>query len=697
MIHHTILRSLLAVMLVFPAASAASPLDDLTRLLREGKTAEILSSIEGILPSGEQAFVAGLAAFRLGRFERAVSLFESASRSSRIVPDYALLHLSHSHARMKEYRQAVAPLERLIAEFPESRLVRPALFQRGDLLAEAGMHDEAIQAYETAIRRFPSGRDAIRASLRQAVSMLERGDRKRAVRQLRTIWITSPSAPEAKEAAEALQKLRLSGTAVPPFTDEERFKRGVTLAETGHHRQAIEELQPLASSGDDGLRRRVSRKIGESLFKTRNYQKAHEIFDSLSRDEKDPSYIYWSARSLARMGKRDDAVTLFRTVVENHPRSNHADESLYHQALIAAESGNTTDAITLLRRLIGEYPKSTLVAAARWEIALLSIVTKRMEEAAAELLPLLDDDRYRERSLFWLSVTAERRKESPESYRNRLATEYPLGFYASYLRHEGKLPPLEYAPLDSPLETLLPKPTDFERERFLIRCGLTEDGMEELRLREKSGLSPARRNELARIYLEQKRYDAIYRLGRNFMPRPGASPLSLALLYPPAYLERIRQTAATYRIPPALLLALVRAESSYDPRAVSPAGAVGLTQLLPSTARSMMKGVESDQLFDPELNLSLGARHLRDLLDRYAGDPLPALAAYNAGSTPVDRWLARAKGVDRILFIETIPYRETREYVKKIIAATTVHIRLYPELSADAVVTGLLFGKRTDS
>jgi soluble lytic murein transglycosylase len=218
-----------------------------------------------------------------------------------------------------------------------------------------------------------------------------------------------------------------------------------------------------------------------------------------------------------------------------------------------------------------------------------------------------------------------------------------------------------------------------------------------LRVREKRDPSPARRQQIARLYLSLDRFDGLYRQGKELVDRKAPSTLPLALYYPPAYFDMVKQLSARYHVPAALLLALVRAESSYDPSARSPAGAIGLTQLLPATARGMMKEVSAGSLTDPALNLSLGARHLRDLLTRYQGDPLPALAAYNAGSTVVDRWLSERKGYDRILLIESIPYLETREYVKKIIAASDIYVRLYPDLSGEVPLVGQFIGKQGTS
>jgi len=121
----------------------------------------------------------------------------------------------------------------------------------------------------------------------------------------------------------------------------------------------------------------------------------------------------------------------------------------------------------------------------------------------------------------------------------------------------------------------------------------------------------------------------------------------------------IEETAARYRIEKALLAAIVRAESGYDPRAVSRAGAAGLMQLMPETAESL--GVSD--VFHPKQNLEGGALYFRRLLHRFAGDPVLALAAFNAGPTAVERY----GGIP--------PFPETRSYVRRVSAYRLEYLR----------------------
>jgi soluble lytic murein transglycosylase len=123
-------------------------------------------------------------------------------------------------------------------------------------------------------------------------------------------------------------------------------------------------------------------------------------------------------------------------------------------------------------------------------------------------------------------------------------------------------------------------------------------------------------------------------------------------------------------LPPGLLWAVMRQESAFDPDAVSPARAVGLMQLMPDTARPLADelGLPRDdaRLTSPPYAIRVGARALRKLLDEFHGGVALAVAAYNAGSDSIDRWASRAPGMTLDTFVERIPYKETRDYVIRV-------------------------------
>ncbi|HXR29157.1 MAG TPA: lytic transglycosylase domain-containing protein [Solirubrobacteraceae bacterium] len=145
----------------------------------------------------------------------------------------------------------------------------------------------------------------------------------------------------------------------------------------------------------------------------------------------------------------------------------------------------------------------------------------------------------------------------------------------------------------------------------------------------------------------------------------------------------IREQAAAKHLDPALIAAVIYAESKFEPRPSS-AGAQGLMQILPATAYylAQLSGgtrFTASDLATPRVNLAYGSYYLRYLLDHYAGNEMLAVAAYNGGLTNVDHWVSEANEAGRKLTPESIPFPETREYVEKVLAAQRAYRATYPQ------------------
>jgi soluble lytic murein transglycosylase len=155
------------------------------------------------------------------------------------------------------------------------------------------------------------------------------------------------------------------------------------------------------------------------------------------------------------------------------------------------------------------------------------------------------------------------------------------------------------------------------------------------------------------------------------------SKASLELFYPQNL--NLSKTASKAKIDDLLLLSLIRQESAFNHKARSPAGAMGLMQVMPHTARKFYRLKSSRELYNPDFNLKVGSRYFSHLLKNYGGDAELALAAYNAGPKRVDQWLKRYPIKDRILFLDLIPFRETRDYVSAIARNYFWYVSLYSD------------------
>jgi soluble lytic murein transglycosylase len=169
-----------------------------------------------------------------------------------------------------------------------------------------------------------------------------------------------------------------------------------------------------------------------------------------------------------------------------------------------------------------------------------------------------------------------------------------------------------------------------------------------------------------------------YRIGRRLIGRiptisRSALPLQIySLAYPFAFFNVIKQAADSDTIDPFLILGIMRQESIFNPHAVSRAGAIGLMQLMPLTARKVADELGetfvSDSLTRHGTNIRYGSHYLKKLLDQFQGNMVRAIAGYNGGPQAITKWFVQNKKKNFDLFIEDIGFYETRGYVKKVLA-----------------------------
>jgi len=148
--------------------------------------------------------------------------------------------------------------------------------------------------------------------------------------------------------------------------------------------------------------------------------------------------------------------------------------------------------------------------------------------------------------------------------------------------------------------------------------------------------------------------------------------------FPLAYHDRVLEQAQAQHLDPAMIYAIVRQESAFMPDARSSAGALGLMQIMPRTGRTIARSLDRPfkqrkELLDVNVSLAFGSTYLRILLDDLDEHPVLAAAAYNAGPHRVERWRPAERNLSADLWIENIPFRETREYLRRVLTYTTIY------------------------
>jgi soluble lytic murein transglycosylase len=443
---------------------------------------------------------------------------------------------------------------------------------------------------------------------------------------------------------------------------------------------------PLENQPDDFIWRLLL-KTGKAYFKANHFREAEETLTGLlaknPRQGIAEEAWYWLARSLDKIGRKEESVTIYVKLAENAPCLTLGDDALLAAAFIRKNQNKIDDELMFLKKLVQSYPQSNLCQTAFWEIAWTSYQEGDMKTASEHFKKLLENDETRERALYWYGRTLLALKDD-KGAANAFASllgEFPHGFYAFLYKKETMTKEDDSFHISAQICNMIPVPAGFDRTKALIALGLNEEAAIELAAsKRKLGDKTTTLAGLARLYLQMGDYHGAYSLFRDVrLHNPDRNTLvEWGIAYPLAYREEVEDVAAKYEVPESLIFAIIRAESSYYPKALSPCGAVGLMQLMPATAAAIGKGNFSrDQLTIPRSNISLGVRHLHDLLTLYDGDIVLTVAAYNAGSGNVYRWRKLFGNMSMEQFIENIPFTETREYVKKVLAAAEIYGSLY--------------------
>ncbi|HEX9052890.1 MAG TPA: transglycosylase SLT domain-containing protein [Anaeromyxobacter sp.] len=719
----------LAVLLAAPAPVTAAELAPLL-----GARAEV----EGLAALEEGRYrdaAAKLAASEQpgARFVRALALVEAGRPADALAP------LEDLGARLPEIADRLAYLRGLAldaagrpgdalaawAAVPDgSLLAAEARLERGRVAARQGDLEGALAALAP-LAAAAAPQDASRAdhgatALLLSARLREKTDPAAARRDLLACWSEHPLAPEAVECRTALTSLAAPHDAPPGAEDV--LRRAEALLDANRNGAALALLGPLvealpAPGPGEPLACRAHAATGRAHRKERNYTRAIEELRGVVERCEDPQvrvralYVLASATSIA--GDREEAVALYRRLARDFPTHPFADDALFFAADLLARMGRVDEAREALAALAREHPTGDYRDEARFRMAWLSRQQGDVDAAIAQLLVIEEEERdvpyEHARAAYWrarlLAGRGDDGRRAARAIWSDLVARYPTDYYGLLAR--ARLAGRAGDALPSPViaANVEVEPTRWDagpvREDphfaagvLLLRLGLAKEAAEELgaidpgRLRSAGQAAPD--GVLLVAHLLDRAGD--HRAAHNLLRTRARAALRRApegenlrawrIAYPPAYRGDVRRWAPPAGVPVDLVQALMREESALDPRAISPAGAVGLTQLMPATARQVARRagigrLQPAKLSDASVNIRLGSRYLGELIRRFDGQVALAVAAYNAGPGAVSRWLEKRPGLDLDEFVEEIPIEETRGYVKRVLRSYAAYRLLY--------------------
>lgn len=687
----------------------AGTLAEAKAALDGGHLPHALELLEGQGDAPPVRYLRGLVQLRAGMNAAAALTMTGLAQDYPAMRDRCLAHAALAQELQQHWREAQTLFGQIL---PTSRLFPDARFGLARTLRHQGDLAGAIEALTPVVTLQGGlwGRDvSAEALIVRADLAKEKKDVAVERENLLKLWSLRPLSALAKQAER-----RLSGVKIP---SEAQVTRAEALIEIHRNKQGMKILEPMLPKLKlpDALACRAHFAYGKALRKEREHSKAQAVLQPVASECKTPDlrarvlYVLGSSQSIIDYSR---GVITYETLAHDYPAHAFADDALFFAADLYSKNGDFPAALKQLEALERLYPTGDFYAEALFK----TFWIHRARDEKPEALRVLDqiekdllgaEESYDvERARYWRARMADEAGNPEEAlglYQN-LALEHPTTYYGLISRDrlrekDVKRAAVVDAKIAQPVALQSPWPMyaaaslgqdpHFLAGVELVRLGYPDAASSELLGVNRSGQSAESLRLLVQVIAASGDFRSAHAIARVSLRRDLGGPIrpetrSLwELAYPYAFRELIEKHCKAASLDPDLLQALMREESALDPKALSWAGALGLTQLMLPTAKGtavqlkLKTKITQEALLEPDLNIQLGAAYLGKLMQRFQGNRQYSLAGYNAGAGAVEKWRSERRNLALDEWVEEIPIAETRGYVKRVLRTYNTYRLLY--------------------
>lgn len=686
------------------------------------------------------ALIQGIRTRSEGSLETAVTLLRDAAGDKKSpICDYAQFEIGETYFNAGKYLSAVPEYNKVITGHPQSLLLPRAYLMQGKSYLNAKNYAHAKKSFDHLIARYPEVREAAEARYLTARTLQKEGKWKEAYLAYEETDLYHPLSYFGKKSRIEIKALKKAHRKnLPKFKASAAalYKKGMAYFEQDDFEMAANIFNRLAREYPKS--KYISEAwlmLGRAEMQTSQFGSAISDLERASR--LDGRAYYYLGLAHGRRGNFDPAIASLKQVVTRYPDSGLADDAAYWIAYYQELSGRGAQALLDYYALITNFPYSKNVPAAIWRIGRIYYWNGEFKNAAtylhlAQVYPPGEDT---PRCYYFEAKALERqgnRAAALEVYK-KLAERFDHTYYA--YRAQEKLKgygiastnphPFAGASFSAALNKIDNKNEDelaaimeiweqtnskaledesseearvhLEKYKSLMEIGLTNYAADEARYlvnitsdAEKDSLQ----TRLGEVLIQSGNYRAPIRFADRKIKSAilAGKAYSLSdkiweLAYPKGYWKVVSSKTGSYPVDPYLTLAVIREESRFNPRAVSRSGARGLMQIMPRTGRGIAKDLKfssyrTKKLFIPDTNVEMGVYYLSNLIRNFSDNVYLALAGYNGGPNKIKRyvksWYNGDLGlVDIDEFVESIPNRETRLYVQKVMGSYFEYKRIY--------------------
>lgn len=715
------------------AAADTSSYQEAVGLFHQEKYSEAQNRLLALRNAGANATEKKRARYLLGQIhleknksKKAIKLFNESLKEYPEIEDYVRFSLAKAYSDNGQKEAALEQIEQSLKKFPNSVTYSQAQVLRADNLIRLGKIEKAINVLREAekrISRQPSlkeFKDVLPEMIfRQGQLYLKLGKNNNAYAELRKLYIYHSSDPLTLESLPEMNRLKsLPGVEPMPLNFDERSQRIKNLLKNVRFEQAITEVKEMPqfksqlpakfyfhlSRAYKGLRKRA-----EAIQALENFLKTYPKHRRVEEAH------YEIGRQLWNLNRDQEAIAHLKKAVGKNRVSNIAIKSQFIIGRIHEGNKKYGQAIKEYNHLVSKFGNADYAQIGAWRMGWVQYLRGHFQKAAdsfkenARQFPAGDFIEY---NLFWQAKSLDKlnqKKQAQKIYRET-SQKYPYTFYGikagEHLKKDS-IPVEKKTPyavkkialketgksFDFRLDRALTRDEKFHHSRAveMIELGFYKNAKWEIFHLEQS----VRKNLdgvmwLSNLYSRAKSYTQSVRLlhlYKNYKTKNGEKNLSEQFwkhFFPLAHADTIGEISETYKVDPYFVKGLIRQESLFEAEALSLAGARGLMQIMPATGQTLYAADQHEKpfneklLFEPDLNIALGIKYLSQLNKRFGNNGTHILISYNAGPHVLKKWLKRFRAIDDPdVFIESIPYPETRRYVKHVLRNHGVYKLLY--------------------
>ena len=651
-----------------------------------------------------------------GKLNEPIEIFLASIKNYPEIEDYIRFHLSEVFFRSGKTKEALEQVHIIQQKFPKTLLLTKTNILLAKILERKNEIKTALKLLAKTEKKISKLSKSSEERLHlpqiiyhQGILNKKSGEFTKSYNRYRFLHIAFPTNRLTKLAKKEMKKLANEFSFnIEPLTLDEYEQRIKALLQDVQYQQVVNEVSELLkekislpanfyfylAKAQKGLRNRDL-----SIFSLRKFLQHYP------NHKRTQEALFNIGRNLWNTGYYSDGLKNFKDSININTNPGLTNQAIFFVGKMHEEKKRYTQATKyysiLSDKFNGEYAERAI-----WQLGWMNYTTGNFQKSFdyfGDSIKKYPTGLFAESSMFWSAKSAEKLKHKDLS--QKIFTDvnilFPYTYYgirAENIIADKKIFPTAIKSQASP--DMTHNLSSAVRFHYYRGVELSATGFfEEARLEIKKVEIATRKNLSGVIWLTKLYNDAnaysdtqrIMQLYKNYKTKIREKELSDNFwknFYPLAYAKAIHDSSKFFNVDPYFVKGLIRQESLFNAQVQSRAGAIGLMQIMPATGRNLYANSKNKEpftteiLFNPEKNIQLGVQYIHQLNKRFNKNKAHILISYNAGPHNLKKWLKRFKHInDPDVFIESIPYPETRKYVKKVLRNYGIYQSLYPKNS----------------